>query len=252
VAAGLWLLYPILLNIKDQLLGPNTADKDALRKKRDRMFQESEEEDGIEGEGGSSGNRGGQTPISSGATLRLSGTIDSSQLTSNQEFISLTQTYCENLKSIGLELIAEDPQLTSLQSMVFILDNAILKNYWKILVKSDKLQNSILKFKQGANLMEMSGFRLEGGGNSDGSQANGESGSPSIVNDPNLDVKSKIAMIKAKIGTQQSYVFSPENKLQAQVARTCLQFVLDVSKACGGNRRWQTLDPKCLIPDDCL
>lgn len=67
-----------------------------------------------------------------GGTERKSGTAISSSTIANEDLIVLIETHTENLKSIGLELLEEDPSLSSLHSMLYIIDNCLLKNYCRI------------------------------------------------------------------------------------------------------------------------
>eukprot|EP00392_Amoebophrya_sp_AT5.2_P016642 g16920.t1 len=167
------------------------------------------------------------------------------------DLLGFVSAHCDALKKAGLELITEDPSLTSLHCLSVLLDNCFLKGLTSFPAKNDKLRRELLQFSSGERMLNLCGFYLQDKketGCSDKVQVG--SAQQHQQSETTSSIAAKVGALQQKIQQeQQFYAFEPEQKLNAMIARACIAYCLDISKS-KGTRRWLKVDPKILIPDE--
>jgi len=226
---GWWWIQPVLSGAREYLrpAGSTAVDHEKLRKKRNQAFS-------------------GKTEA---VKEQFSGLVAAKGFM--PDLLGFVSAHCDALKKAGLELITEDPSLTSLHCLSVLLDNCFLKGLTSFPAKNDKLRRELLQFSSGERMLNLCGFYLQDKketGCSDKVQVG--SAQQHQQSETTSSIAAKVGALQQKIQQeQQFYAFEPEQKLNAMIARACIAYCLDISKS-KGTRRWLKVDPKILIPDE--
>ncbi|CAD7963698.1 unnamed protein product [Amoebophrya sp. A120] len=217
---GYCWIQPVVAGLREYLLPQSKVNSEDLRKKRNQAFAAKSD----------------MVKTGFGGSVSSSDVMD--------DLATFVSAHCQALKKIGLQLITEDTSLQSLHCLSVLIDNCLLKGLTSIPMKNDKLKRELLQFPSGEKMLELCGFHAPDSNNVvPTSPSTGGSAATNSILD-------KVNALRGKIAQEQGlYVFSPEQKLQALIGRSCIQYCLEISKA-KGTRRWLQVDPKVLIPDD--